>query len=164
MRNEIDSPARTTATWPERLSFAWRYLGVLAVSNLAWEFTHMPLYQVWRTGTSAEIIFNGIHCTIGDVMIAASSLAIGGLIAGGKPWPRHRRRVVAGATMLAGIGYTAFSEWLNVSVRNSWAYSDLMPLVPGTGLGLSPLVQWIALPLLGFVIAYRSAGRNITKE
>ena len=27
----------------------------VAVGNLAWEFAHMPLYTLWRTGTPGEI-------------------------------------------------------------------------------------------------------------
>ena len=42
--------------------------------------------------------------------------------------------------------YTIFSEWLNIVIRKSWAYSDLMPVVPVISIGLSPLVQWIIVP------------------
>ncbi len=30
----------------------------------------------------------------------------------------------------------------------SWNYLPTMPLVPGTDIGLVPLLQWIVLPLL----------------
>ena len=46
------------------------------------------------------------------------------------------------------IAYTVYSEWLNVNVRRSWAYSELMPTVPIIGTGVGPLLQWIALPTL----------------
>lgn len=55
------------------------------------------------------------------------------------------------------LGYTVFSEWLNTSVRASWAYSDLMPVIPVVDLGLSPLAQWIVIPLAGFSWARLSA-------
>ena len=48
-----------------------------------------------------------------------------------------RSRLVLLATVL-GVAYTIYSEWLNVSVRRSWAYSSLMPTVPFIGTGLSP--------------------------
>ncbi len=44
------------------------------------------------------------------------------------------------------FGYTVYSEWLNVYVKGTWAYSDLMPIVPGLEVGLSPLIQWIVVP------------------
>ena len=52
--------------------------------------------------------------------------------------------------MPVGVAYTAFSEWRNV-YRLS-AYTDAMPLV--LGIGLSPLMQWILVPLLA-VMALR---------
>ena len=41
-----------------------------------------------------------------------------------------------------------YSEWLNINVRGSWAYSDLMPVVPVIGTGLAPLLQWVIVPTL----------------
>ncbi len=50
--------------------------------------------------------------------------------------------------MLAGLAYTVFSEWLNVNVRRSWAYSDLMLILPPFGTGLSPVLQWLVVPFV----------------
>ena len=79
------------------------------------------------------------------------------LLLAGSGWPEDpaRYRRVAWLTILLGVAYTSFSEWLNVSIRGSWAYSPLMPVVPGTGIGLSPLLQWILLPALGLAVARR---------
>jgi hypothetical protein len=48
-----------------------------------------------------------------------------------------------------------FSEWQNVSIRGSWAYRDIMPLVPPFGTGLAPLLQWTILPLPAFALVHR---------
>ncbi len=61
-----------------------------------------------------------------------------------------------GLTIGLGIAYTFFSEWLNVSIRQSWAYSDLMPVVPIIGTGISPVAQWIFLPLFGLLLARKN--------
>ena len=53
---------------------------------------------------------------------------------------------MAALTIGCSVAYTAFSESLNISVRGTWAYSDLMPVVPVIGTGLSPLLQWVAVP------------------
>ena len=91
------------------------------------------------------------HCTSGDVLIALSALTISLLIAGNDAWPRHRRNGVAALTIVFGIAYTTFSEWLNIIIRAAWAYSDLMPVISlrGFDVGLSPLLQWIVVPLIG---------------
>ncbi len=42
----------------------------------------------------------------------------------------------------------------------SWTYQPTMPLLPGTGVGLVPLLQWVVLPLLTVWFARRQlAGR-----
>jgi hypothetical protein len=58
-----------------------------------------------------------------------------------------------------GFAYTMFSEWLNIVVRASWAYSDLMPVLSVFGLrvGLSPIARWLFLPLGSLLLARRLA-------
>jgi len=133
------------------------YLAVIAAGNLIWEFLHMPLYTIWFTGTWAEIVFAALHCTGGDILIALSTLMLALILAGDRAWPIQGFRRVAVLTVLFGVGYTIFSEWLNIVVRAAWAYSDFMPVVPlfGTETGFSPLLQWIVIPLLAFHWARR---------
>lgn len=129
-----------------------RYLLVIAAGNLLWEIAHLPLYTLWKTGTWREIVFAVVHCTAGDLLIATSSLVVA-LVCLGDGWPEQRRVFVrVGLLALAlGLVYTAYSEWLNVEVRKSWAYSAWMPVLPVLGTGLSPLAQWLIIPALGFL-------------
>lgn len=113
----------------------------------------MPLYTLWRTGTSFEIAFAALHCTGGDVLIALSVLMLALFLVGGSAWPAVRNRQVVSLTIVFGLGYTIFSEWLNIEVREAWAYSDLMPVIPIIDAGLSPVLQWIVIPLAGFRFA-----------
>jgi hypothetical protein len=66
-------------------------------------------------------------------------------------------------TILLGLAYTAFSEWLNIVVRAAWAYSDLMPVFPvfGFKVGLSPVLQWVVVPLVAAGRA-RNSGQEVT--
>ena len=128
-----------------------RYLAVAAGANLVWETAQIPLYTIWSTGNAGEIAFAVVHCTAGDVLIAAASLLLALLLAGRAPWPRSLR-VIAAATIL-GVAYTVFSEWLNVSVRGSWSYGAMMPVVPPLGTGLAPLLQWVIIPPLAYMMA-----------
>jgi len=127
------------------------YLAVTAAGNLVWEALHLPLYTIWRTGTLGENAFAVVHCTLGDLLIALSALALALVLVGDRDWSARRFWPVAAVTVALGVAYTVFSEWLNVVVRASWAYSELMPIVPlpgGFGLGVSPLLQWMVVPLL----------------
>jgi len=92
-----------------------------------------------------------VHCTGGDMLIAAATL-VAALLAFGQGWPAEQAasRNVAIATIVLGVAYAVFSEWLNVNVRGAWAYSSWMPQLPPFGTGLSPLVQWFVVPLIAF--------------
>ena len=132
-----------------------RYLPLFAALNLAWEIAHLPLYTLWREPSLAFIVFAVAHCTLGDVMIGAAALALG-LIATGAAGVEHWRFIrIALVTALAGTAYTVFSEWLNTVARQGWAYSELMPVLPlfGAEIGLSPIAQWLILPLLAWRLA-----------
>ena len=148
--------AAAPAPWHAALG---RYLAAIALGNLAWEFLQMPLYTIWWTGTWREIAFAALHCTGGDVLIALSSLTFALLVAGNGAWPHERYRLVAATVMALGVAYTIFSEWLNIVVRATWAYAEPMPVIAlfGVEVGLSPLLQWIVVPLAAFWWARRVA-------
>ncbi len=121
--------------------------------SVVWEFAHMPLYTVWYEGSVGQIISYGLHCSLGDVIIALSSLIVAMLVTGQRcSWlstPKAFRQTSALAIVL-GVIYTIFSEYLNVEIRQSWAYAPSMPRLPWLGTGLSPIAQWLVLPSLGF--------------
>jgi hypothetical protein len=151
----VDKACTAAAAAPWLTALRW-YLVVIAVGNLGWEFAQLPLFTIWKTGSARDIIFAAAHCTGGDILIATASVVLA-LLFWGRGWPiaRHTYQRVAALTVLLGLSYTVFSEWLNVVVRKSWAYSDLMPVVPIVNAGLSPLLQWIVVPLAAFWWAAR---------
>ena len=138
------------------------YLALALVLNLVWEAGQLPLYSLWGTASAAELAWAVAHCLAGDLLIATATLVLALLVAGTGRWPtdaRNFRQVGLVATLL-GIGYTIFSEWLNVSVRDAWAYSPSMPVIPGLGTGLSPLLQWMLVPPAALYAARRLALRR----
>tara|TARA_R110002110_G_scaffold177604_1_gene382108 strand:- start:174 stop:737 length:564 start_codon:yes stop_codon:yes gene_type:complete len=137
------------------LSTLRRYLLFVAAGNLVWESAHIPLYTIWETGDWGEIIFAVVHCTGGDILIALSAIVLSLLLAGRADWPASRFGLVLVLTVLFGVTYTVFSEWLNIEVRQAWAYRGAMPVIPVLGAGLSPVLQWILVPLAGFWWAMR---------
>jgi hypothetical protein len=136
------------------------YVATVAIGNFVWEVAHLPLYTIWRTGTTGENAFAVVHCTVGDVVLASGIFAVALLIAGNRDLPVHDFWRVAILTVLLGIGATMLLEWLNVVIWRSWAYSSLMPVLPifGFDVGLSPLLQWIVVPLLALWRAGRHRG------
>ncbi len=99
-----------------------------------------------------EIMFAVVHCAGGDLLISTFSLVAALLMFGDRAWPRERFIPVMIVTLFMGLSYTVYSEWMNTVVRQTWTYSHLMPKVPILGTGLSPFLQWIIVPALGFTV------------
>lgn len=156
------SQPQLTSVGPDWLGALRAYLAIIAIGNLIWEAAHLPLYTIWTTGSLREQAFAVIHCTGGDLLLALSSLTIALNLAADREWPRRSFWPVAILTMIFGVAYTTFSEWLNIVVRKSWAYSDLMPVLSlfDFDVGLSPLLQWIFVPLAAFWFVHRQARRE----
>lgn len=128
------------------------YFAAVALGNLAWEILQLPLYTIWTTGTLGEQAFAVVHCTGGDILIALAALSLALVLVGGRGfWP------VAILAIGLGVAYTGFSEWLNVYLRRSWAYSDWMPLISigRHRIGLSPILQWLLVPAFSLWAASR---------
>ena len=151
----------TAATAPAPLREpAWlptlrRYIVFAAVAHLVWEFAHLPLYTIWLTGTAGELAFAAIHCTGGDLLITLSTTMLALVLFGNAEWPRVRTRRVLASAVVFGVSYTIFSEWLNIEVRQAWAYRDIMPVIPAIDAGLSPFLQWLVIPTAGYLWAIR---------
>jgi hypothetical protein len=144
--------SRPTVHWLRALR---RYMVFTAAASLIWEFAHLPLYTIWETGTPSELVFAAVHCTGGDILIALSSVMLALFLAGDRAWPVRGFGRVAALTVAIGLSYTVFSEWLNIEIREAWAYRDIMPVVPLIDAGLSPVMQWVAVPLAAFWWARR---------
>ncbi|MGH7986563.1 MAG: hypothetical protein ACREQX_09810 [Candidatus Binataceae bacterium] len=125
-----------------------RYLLLVAAASFLWEICQLPGFADWRNGSWGWLAFIAIIGTVGDVLIAATALALALVCFGDDRWPERRSsywRVAAMAWVL-GLVYTAHSEWRNAVVLHTWTYSSLMPVLPVLGIGLFPLLQWILIP------------------
>ena len=151
------------------MNWGLRAILLFAAFNLAWELIQLPFYTIWTTGTAGGIAYAVLHCTLGDVMIGTAAWGLSRLTFRGlELQPRSDWPILACFILLA-LAYTVFSEWWNVNVTRSWAYSDDMPLLPPLGTGLTPLLQWIIVPILTWVTAggrvrSRLAGRPTQSE
>lgn len=120
----------------------------------------MPLYTLWEEGTANEIFFAIVHCTGGDLLIAMSALLGSLFLLDKDTWPKEPAISVYVVALLIGIVYTVFSEWLNVEVRQSWAYTEVMPVLPWIGTGMTPILQWIVVPTAAYYFAMTSWRRG----
>lgn len=146
--------------WSDRRAWrliALRYLPWFAILNLVWETAHVRLYTLWDEAQPAYIAFSVLHCALGDVLIGGLALLLAlSLFYQGELTEWQWRRIILGTTVF-GVGYTVFSEWMNVTMLRSWAYGEAMPKISlgELEIGLTPLAQWLLLPPLALHLARR---------
>ena len=128
------------------------------LGNLIWEAAQFPLYTIWYEGSRGHQLLALLHGTVGDLFISAAALMASLVVFGESRWPARAFWRVAIPTIMLSLGYTVYSEWINVEVRNTWAYSSLMPTVPPLGTGLSPLLEWLVVPALALLMLRRTVG------
>jgi len=129
----------------------WSALAFLL--NLAWEIAQVRLYTIWAVADGMTVAWALLHCSLGDVVIALALFALAGMVLRRADWPASRP-LTGGAIVVAGaLAFTAWSEWYNVYRAGNWGYTASMPMI--FGIGLSPLLQWLIVPL-AIVLAYRA--------
>jgi hypothetical protein len=121
--------------------------GALAFAlHLVWEVAHLPLYTLAFDENALRRWSYLLHCTAGDVLIATSAFLAAVLATRRLDWILTEPVKGGIVLVLSGLLYTVLSEWHNVYHAGSWAYTPAMPLVGGVG--LTPLLQWLVLPIL----------------
>lgn len=137
-------------THPESWSFIfYRYLPRLTLCSLVWEIAQLPLYTLLSEPSLSRIAYAVAHCTLGDAMIGTAALFLALTLsdAGERAtWPRTRIIILM---IFSAVAYTLLSEKINLTQGN-WAYSDWMPILPWLNVGVSPLLQWVFVPLVAW--------------
>lgn len=137
-----------------------RWIAVILVTfafHFAWEMAQHNLYlqtqsiPFWRATAWCA------RATVGDLVITTIAFSAAAMW-GGLHWPLIRRRLPPALIFLTvGILITIAYEIYAVSIGR-WSYDERMPQI--VGVGLSPLLQWIVLPLLeiaAFGVIWRRA-------
>ena len=138
-----------------------QWLAYAAGLHLIWEVAQLPLFTLWNDAPPGAIVWAVIHCTGGDLLIAASTYGVAALVARDSGWPAGSRLARPLTVLLvSGVSYTFFSEWRNVHVLESWAYARSMPTM--FDIGLSPLAQWVFVPLAATVLTARTRRRSLS--
>jgi hypothetical protein len=96
-----------------------------------------------------------LSATVGDVGIALVAFWATALVAGSRQWLLRPSAYDLTVFILAGLIATVALEYYHTNISLRWSYSELMPLVPPLGTGLSPLLQWIVVPTLVVWLAFR---------
>ncbi len=115
--------------------------------NLIWEIVQMPLYKDGSYSLS-HITFCALASVADALMVVLIYLGVA-LIYKSPLWIEDIKwQPVVFIILIGGVG-AVLAEMRHLS-SGSWAYSPSMPIVPLVNVGLSPVLQFMFLPLLSF--------------
>jgi hypothetical protein len=121
------------------LSFAFHF---------AWELLQVPTFVGMADRSHWEGVKICTAATLGDVGFALVAFWTTAVVSRSRQWIASPRLWQLGLFIAVGVALTIAFEFYYVEITGRWAYSELMPRVPPFGTGLSPLLQWILVPLL----------------
>lgn len=116
--------------------------------HFVWEFLQVPTYAGMAEMPHWEATKLCIWATLGDVGFALTAFWVASMAVRKRDWVLRPTRLPTAIFVVAGIILTLGFEYYYTSISLRWTYSDLMPLVPPLGTGLSPLLQWLIVPLI----------------
>ncbi len=132
----------------EMVHESWRWIAVILITlalHFAWEMAQHNLYLQMQSMPFWRATAVCARATVGDLVITAIAFSAAAM-SGGRHWPLIRRRLSPALIFLTvGVLLTIGYEIYAISTGR-WAYDERMPEI--FGIGLSPLLQWIVIPIL----------------
>ena len=127
-------------------------------TSFIWEILQMPFFDV-GSASYWERTLGCTRATFGDVGILVLAYTAVSIITRNRNWLHSPKHWMISIYLLTGLGITVIIEAMATSVPREWGwgwrYSELMPLVPGTNIGLVPVLMWIFIPLITLWFARR---------
>ena len=116
--------------------------------HFTWEFLQAPLFRNMQDATHMYGIRICLQATLGDLVIALIAFWVASFLAGTRHWAAQPNRRATAAWISMGVAVTVVLEFYSTEVAERWAYDVSMLRLPVIGTGLSPLLQWIFVPML----------------
>lgn len=128
-------------------------LGLVALAlHFTWEMAHAKWYATMNALPFWTATAWCARAALIDVAIGAAAYAVAALIARNVRWAHDPRALPMAVYLAIGIAVTVAIERWAVAVGR-WRYAASMPTIGSVG--LSPLLQWIVVPLLIAAVARR---------
>ncbi len=138
---------------------SWRLFAWAVLLNFPWEMGQVVAYTgtpsaLWQTMQDC-----GVHSLI-DGILVLGIFWVGVLIFGNVNW--MHRPGVGGYVWMGTTGFflSVVIELNAVYRLGKWGYRSIMPLVPGLGVGLLPVLQMLVLPPLIFALVSKGVNGN----
>jgi|GEM_PF-708410 len=144
----------------------WRFFAATVLTGLVlneiWEMAQMSAYVETAGRSWTSTLGFCTRAAVGDVGMVLGIFAVGTLAAGDLLWGLGGRWNIYATAAILGLAYAALVEYAALAAGR-WSYTERMPVVPGLGAGVWPLLQMTLLPPLTFWISRWWVGRGATK-
>ena len=121
------------------------------ILNFSWEIIQGPLYKGF-TYSISHIVFCGL-ASLADAIMVILIYFVLAIIYKDPLWIKHinlQRTLIL--ILIGGIG-AILAEMRHLSLGN-WSYASSMPVLPFVNAGLSPVLQFMFLPVLIFYLTF----------
>ena len=118
--------------------------------NFPWEVAQMPLYV--EGGNWFEFALHCIIPSLGDGLLVMLIFGVGRAVLGQSVWTDQPGWASYALMLMTGFSVALIVEWVGFYGLNRWSYTASMPLLPGLGIGVAPVLQMLILPPLIFRI------------
>ena len=115
--------------------------------NFVWELLQVPLFSSLDFVSHWQGVKTCLQATAGDVSIALVAFWITAAIASERRWINQATILQVFVFLFVGVAVTIAIEYYSTEVAFRWSYAENMPRLPLLGTGLSPILQWIFVPL-----------------
>lgn len=133
-------------------------MSVLAfVLHYAWEYIQCSLF-IHLNGPATPV--GMILPALGDVALTWIAQLVVAALTGRWLWPRQRWSAGVWASLVLSALILSISFELFALSTDRWAYTDAQPLIPGTTIGLTPVMQLLLL----FPLTFALSGRFLRAE
>jgi hypothetical protein len=125
--------------------------------NYLWELGQSPLYL--PPSRLGDMLWHCFVASLGDGVIIGLIYAACAILFRDRNWFGRMSVAHWGALLTVNLAVGTLVEWAGLRLHR-WSYADAMPLVPGVGVGLVPILQMLVLPPLVFWVCRMRASRR----
>lgn len=127
--------------------------GVSFFLHFFWEMLQVPFFVDMTEARHWDVVWLCTRASLGDANIAIGAYAIAALISRDWFWAVSGwRRVNLSVYIAVGLVITVIFEHWATGEGQRWNYSELMPVLSWTGIGILPLTQWVFMPLITVLV------------
>jgi hypothetical protein len=129
--------------------------------NVAWKLIQMPLYK--NATYNFDHIAFCVLASIADVLMVLLMYFMFAFILKNLFWIQHLKIYQILLIILTGGVGAVLSEIRHLSL-GSWVYNFSMPIIPILNVGISPVLQFMLLPLFIYKLSFYFSKKNDEKK